>query len=514
MDRSAIVQGLLQRIEHEAGVRRARGPPAHDPAGISATSPGGLRSRNDRAVGFATPTSYAARAGAQAVNALTFQPDQSVGADQCSISVESAWVSREASLASKLKRLIPVLIEDCELKLAHHTSDYVDLIGWDGSPRSPTLDPLLNAVGRLVGRPPQADWAKLSEYEEDWRMFGSPTLAAFALGKPIKPPAPGVQSNLMAIAAEEWPDVRDRRDINRLRRFELHFRGTYYADEARILRDALEANAEKEQAFQEKQGKQNRFAIQKSDRLVNEEKSKSDKRQSVGTKSEHSGHKSNGTPNLGEFQSGVSVPPLKEVHVFDRQIDKIPSPVPNTEENARADENTHAQVGELQISLAPMSSEQSPSQQPTQVDVDTSHGKSRELRRFGLIFSTIGVMLLMAVLSSNWWTGPAQLLSYGNDTIGFGGVAGGPFNPDVITLRLSAEGGEIHWTSENNSPAWLRVSPTAGTIPAGRSVPVQLKLSDGATVRSAQPNPYKATITFHGDIGGSIQKTVQLSVHQ
>jgi hypothetical protein len=34
VDRSAIVQGLLQRIEHEAGVRRARGPPAHDPAGI------------------------------------------------------------------------------------------------------------------------------------------------------------------------------------------------------------------------------------------------------------------------------------------------------------------------------------------------------------------------------------------------------------------------------------------------------------------------------------------------
>ena len=34
MDRSAIVQGLLQRIEHEACVRRAGGPPAHDPAGI------------------------------------------------------------------------------------------------------------------------------------------------------------------------------------------------------------------------------------------------------------------------------------------------------------------------------------------------------------------------------------------------------------------------------------------------------------------------------------------------
>jgi hypothetical protein len=35
MDWPSIVQGLLQRVEHEAGVRRARHSPAHDPAGIS-----------------------------------------------------------------------------------------------------------------------------------------------------------------------------------------------------------------------------------------------------------------------------------------------------------------------------------------------------------------------------------------------------------------------------------------------------------------------------------------------
>src|SRR5258708_16277682 len=34
MDRPSIMQCLLQRVEHEAGVRRARDPPAHDPAGI------------------------------------------------------------------------------------------------------------------------------------------------------------------------------------------------------------------------------------------------------------------------------------------------------------------------------------------------------------------------------------------------------------------------------------------------------------------------------------------------
>ena len=40
MDRPSIMQCLLQRIEHEARVRRARGPPAHDPAGVGVDDEG------------------------------------------------------------------------------------------------------------------------------------------------------------------------------------------------------------------------------------------------------------------------------------------------------------------------------------------------------------------------------------------------------------------------------------------------------------------------------------------
>jgi hypothetical protein len=203
-----------------------------------------------------------------------FQLDQQLRAAKavivlwCSMSVESAWVSREASLAAKLKTFLPVLIEDCELKLAHHTSDYVDLSRWDGSPRSHSLDPLLREVGRLVGRPPHADWAKLSEYEEDWRMFGSPNLAAFALGKPVEAPALALQANLMALAAQEWPAVRDSGDVDRLRRFELHFAGTYYAGEARVLRDTLEAQELKKKSAS--QGKSDAHAEAKTDPPVRE----------------------------------------------------------------------------------------------------------------------------------------------------------------------------------------------------------------------------------------------------
>ncbi|MGA3342656.1 MAG: hypothetical protein ABSD11_19135, partial [Methylocella sp.] len=51
----------------------------------------GLRPSSGRAGGSATPTSYAARASIEAVNALTFEVDPSVGAVQ-GRSV-SYWVS-------------------------------------------------------------------------------------------------------------------------------------------------------------------------------------------------------------------------------------------------------------------------------------------------------------------------------------------------------------------------------------------------------------------------------------
>ena len=40
MDRPSIMQSLLQRVEHEAGVRRARHPPADDPPGVGVDDEG------------------------------------------------------------------------------------------------------------------------------------------------------------------------------------------------------------------------------------------------------------------------------------------------------------------------------------------------------------------------------------------------------------------------------------------------------------------------------------------
>src|SRR3954464_4377386 len=42
MDWPSIMQCLLQRVEHEARMRCARGPPAHDPAGIGVDDEGDI----------------------------------------------------------------------------------------------------------------------------------------------------------------------------------------------------------------------------------------------------------------------------------------------------------------------------------------------------------------------------------------------------------------------------------------------------------------------------------------
>jgi hypothetical protein len=103
----------------------------------------------------------------------------------CSLSFDSRWVLEEAHLAERLGTLTPVRLEPVELPLGFGRANTVDLTIWDGSPRSPTLDRLLNEIGRRVGRDPEPSFRGLQHYEETWRSFGSPPLSQFALVDPI-----------------------------------------------------------------------------------------------------------------------------------------------------------------------------------------------------------------------------------------------------------------------------------------------------------------------------------------
>jgi len=103
----------------------------------------------------------------------------------CSLSHDSHWVLEEANLAERLGTLTPVWLEPVELPLGFARTDTIDLSHWDGSPRSPVLDRLLNEVGRRVGRDPAPSYRGLQSYEETWRSFGAPPLSRFALVDPI-----------------------------------------------------------------------------------------------------------------------------------------------------------------------------------------------------------------------------------------------------------------------------------------------------------------------------------------
>jgi TIR domain len=103
----------------------------------------------------------------------------------CSLSHDSRWVLEEAHLAERLGTLTPVWLEPVELPLGFGRTDTIDLSNWDGSPRSPALDRLLNEVGRRVGRDPEPSYRGLLHYEETWRGFGAPPLSRFALVDPL-----------------------------------------------------------------------------------------------------------------------------------------------------------------------------------------------------------------------------------------------------------------------------------------------------------------------------------------
>ena len=99
----------------------------------------------------------------------------------CSLSVTSRWVREEVHLAHDLGILVPVKIEPCEIPFGFRLADTIDLAGWDGAPRSPALDPLIDALEGRIGRDAVPDRKALIEYEATWRRFGARTLKDFAL---------------------------------------------------------------------------------------------------------------------------------------------------------------------------------------------------------------------------------------------------------------------------------------------------------------------------------------------
>lgn len=80
----------------------------------------------------------------------------------CRLSVDSDWVREEATLAKRLRTIIPVRLERVELPLGFVSLQAVDLTRWDGAPRGRPVERLVQAVARLVERDPAPEEAALA----------------------------------------------------------------------------------------------------------------------------------------------------------------------------------------------------------------------------------------------------------------------------------------------------------------------------------------------------------------
>lgn len=118
----------------------------------------------------------------------------------CDMAVKSAWVAREAREARRTSKFLPLRIETCALPEEFAGADTINLAAWDASPSNPVLHRLLEDIGRRIGREPVSRIARLRELEEDWRSYGAPSLAAFALGKSLH--AAGAQVAPLVVPAK------------------------------------------------------------------------------------------------------------------------------------------------------------------------------------------------------------------------------------------------------------------------------------------------------------------------
>jgi len=133
----------------------------------------------------------------------------------CSMAIASKWVNKEAREAKRTEKYLPCQIESTALPKEFAAAETINLMQWDGAPRSHMLDRLVLEIARRLGRDPVANFNQLRELDEDWRGYGAPSLAQFALGKaqtpdppsPPPPPIPSAQHGLGSPPAGLSPNL-------------------------------------------------------------------------------------------------------------------------------------------------------------------------------------------------------------------------------------------------------------------------------------------------------------------
>jgi TIR domain len=188
----------------------------------------------------------------------------------CGLSVASEGVRSEASRAKADGKLIPLVIEPCKLPLFSTLDQNIDLTSAVCSPRDPALDPVLDDVERLVGRPPQADLKALRGYEATWRSMGAQSLACLPLEQIVTPetvlgeakrgvggppPSPAGPAHDYGFWERQWERLRTGADLVALRAMAAEA-PRYFADQARVRISEVEAEQRREAQERERKARE------------------------------------------------------------------------------------------------------------------------------------------------------------------------------------------------------------------------------------------------------------------
>ena len=73
---------------------------------------------------------------------------------------EISWVEGEATIARERKVIVPIMLERTPLKAPWNMFHTERMMDWNGDPHDPAWLRVLDAIGKLVGRPGLADYAK------------------------------------------------------------------------------------------------------------------------------------------------------------------------------------------------------------------------------------------------------------------------------------------------------------------------------------------------------------------
>jgi tetratricopeptide (TPR) repeat protein len=119
-------------------------------------------------------------------------------------SIHSGWVRDEAAVGRDKSRLVPISLDGCRPPLGFRQYHTIELRGWDGSPKSPGLDPLKAAIAERTGAAAQpmpsltgrSSGHRLNSRTQRWAMMSAAGLLLIAGAAVLYPRVLGPSGNV------------------------------------------------------------------------------------------------------------------------------------------------------------------------------------------------------------------------------------------------------------------------------------------------------------------------------